>query len=206
MLFFCSQKNHERIQTCSFFPKYSAKGPFFNPWTHIILPSYIGTMRIPIRIHFFFLTNLYLKKCQPRVPAILGLEGHWCERKAWRLHFLRADLAACPGFYQSLSSLLQQPKNSRVFWLGSHFFDLPTKKSQVRTTVYRPDMIYLCAMLILTSCSVCLCVFIHIYIYIYIYLSISILYNSTCIDIWHSNVVYNFFANISVYGEWLVDG
>lgn len=38
-----------------------------------------------------------------------GVEGlqqtlrGWCERKGWRLHFLRADLAACPSFYQSIS-------------------------------------------------------------------------------------------------------
>ena len=32
-------------------------------------------------------------------------QGGWCERKGWRLHFLRADLAACPSFYQSISGL-----------------------------------------------------------------------------------------------------
>eukprot|EP00434_Breviolum_minutum_P020774 symbB.v1.2.018324.t1/scaffold1458.1/size117527/3 len=41
---------------------------------------------------------------------------HWCERKnpAWRLHFLRADLAACPGFYQTLSL----PVTSNVLMLS----------------------------------------------------------------------------------------
>lgn len=62
-----------------------------------------------------------------------GVEGlqqtlrGWCERKGWRLHFLRADLAACPSFYQSISL----PNSGHVLMLSPLLWSMEAVEAAV---------------------------------------------------------------------------